>query len=30
MGEHTNQVLSEDLGISEEEIAKLKEDGVIK
>ena len=30
LGEHTNQVLSEDLGISEEEIAKLKEDGVIK
>jgi len=30
LGEHTNQVLSEDLGISKEEIAKLKEDGVIK
>lgn len=30
LGEHTNQVLSEDFGISEEEIAKLKEDGVIK
>ena len=30
LGEHTNQVLSEDLGISEEEIAKLKEDGVIE
>ena len=30
LGEHTNQVLSEDLGISEEEITKLKEDGVIK
>ena len=30
LGEHTNQALSEDLGISEEEIAKLKEDGVIK
>ena len=30
LGEHTNQVLSEDLGMSEEEIAKLKEDGVIK
>ena len=30
LGEHTNQVLSEYLGISEEEIEKLKEDGVIK
>ena len=30
LGEHTNQVLSEDLGMAEEEIAKLKEDGVIK
>jgi crotonobetainyl-CoA:carnitine CoA-transferase CaiB-like acyl-CoA transferase len=29
LGEHTNQVLSEDLGISDEEIAELKEAGVI-
>ncbi|MCH7800087.1 MAG: CoA transferase [Chloroflexi bacterium] len=29
LGEHTGQVLSEDLGISEEEIAELKEAGVI-
>jgi crotonobetainyl-CoA:carnitine CoA-transferase CaiB-like acyl-CoA transferase len=29
LGEHTSQVLSEDLGISDDEIAKLKEDGVI-
>jgi crotonobetainyl-CoA:carnitine CoA-transferase CaiB-like acyl-CoA transferase len=29
LGEHTSQVLSEDLGISEEEIAELKEAGVV-
>ena len=29
LGEHTSQVLSEDLGISDEEVARLKEDGVI-
>jgi crotonobetainyl-CoA:carnitine CoA-transferase CaiB-like acyl-CoA transferase len=29
LGEHTSQVLAEDLGISDDEIAKLKDDGVI-